>query len=212
MNSKSLIITFSIFLSIILSIYILNQENNYLRSSNSINNNITSELQVANRGESRVTLKTGYVQIGRLQAIIPSGWKREKPSSAMRIAQLNIPGDNGECEIAVFSGIGGGVDANLERWYSQFKNKEGSRPSETVIRNQFYNNNLEIITSYINGTYLKSSMGMGGATTELENYALMAAIVLTDSEPYYFKGTGPKSIIDDNLNKFKMFIRSIESL
>ena len=212
MNSKSLIITFSIFLSIILSIYILNQENNYLKSSNSINNNITSEPQVINRGESRVTLKTGYVQIGRLQAIIPPGWKREKPSSAMRIAQLNIPGDNGECEIAVFSGIGGGVDANLEHWYGQFKNKEGSRPSDTVIRNQFYNNNLEIITSYIDGTYLKSSMGMGGATTELDDYALMAAIVLTDSEPYYFKGTGPKSIINDNLNKFKMFIRSIESL
>ncbi len=212
MNSKSLIITFSIFLSIILSIYILNQENNYLKSSNSINNNITSEPQVINRGESRVTLKTGYVQIGRLQAIIPQGWKREKPSSAMRIAQLNIPGDNGECEIAVFSGIGGGVDANLEHWYGQFKNKEGSRPSDTVIRNQFYNNNLEIITSYIDGTYLKSSMGMGGATTELDDYALMAAIVLTDSEPYYFKGTGPKSIINDNLNKFKMFIRSIESL
>tara|TARA_B100000003_G_scaffold208893_1_gene231046 strand:- start:2173 stop:2811 length:639 start_codon:yes stop_codon:yes gene_type:complete len=212
MNSKSLIIIFSIFLSIILSIYILSKEDNFLPSNSIRSDDIKPKIQVANRGEPRSTLKSGYVQVGRLQAMIPLGWKREKPSNSMRIAQFTISGDDGDSEIAVFSGIGGGVDANLERWYSQFENKEGNIPFEKVVRNQFKNNNLEIITSYIDGTYLKSSMGMGGETEELKDYALMAAIILTDSEPYYFKATGPKITIDNNLNKFEMFIKSIENL
>ena len=144
MNSKSLIIIFSIFLSIILSIYILSKEDNFLPSNNIRSDVIKPKIQVANRGEPRSTLKSGYVQIGRLQAMIPLGWKREKPSNSMRIAQF--------------------------------------------------------------------TMGMGGETEELKDYALMAAIILTDSEPYYFKGTGPKITIDNNLNNFEMFIKSIENL
>jgi hypothetical protein len=55
-------------------------------------------------------------------------------------------------------------------------------------------------------------MGMGGQKTEMPNYALLAAIVSAPDGLYYFKGTGPKSIMDSQKELFQQFIRSIEKL
>ena len=59
---------------------------------------------------------------------------------------------------------------------------------------------------------MKSSMGMGGSTTEMPNYALTAAIVSAPDGPYYFKGTGSKSTMDAHKANFETFIQSIEAL
>jgi hypothetical protein len=71
---------------------------------------------------------------------------------------------------------------------------------------------MDVTFSYVEGTYLKSSMGMGGTKTEMPNYALMAAIVSTPDGLYYFKGTGPKSTMDSHKVNFEIFIRSIMPL
>jgi hypothetical protein len=71
---------------------------------------------------------------------------------------------------------------------------------------------MDVTFSYAEGTYLKSSLGMGGSKTEMPGYALLAAIVATQDGPYYFKGTGPKSTMDSQKEPFQQFIRSIEKL
>ena len=56
----------------------------------------------------------------------PEGWTWIAPSSPMRKAQLSIPGSQGDAaaDITFFhfgAGQGGGVQANVQRWFGQFQ-------------------------------------------------------------------------------------------
>ena len=213
MKPKIIIISFTVIVGTVLSFYIMGQES---KGTNEIDSKITQNsepvVQVANRGETKVKLKPDYIQIGRLQAKVPKDWEKEQPSSSMRIAQFRLPGNDGDGELIIFSGIGGSIDANLNRWYGQFKSETENSVSESALRSNSQIKDMDVTFSYISGTYLKSSMGMGGAKEEMPNYALLAAIVATSDGLYYFKGTGPKSTMDSHKVKFETFIRSIESL
>jgi hypothetical protein len=96
MNHKILIILFAVFTGVLLGIYIIGNESNDAELSDAnfkLDNKPT--IQIANRGKPKVSLKRGYEQIGQLQAKVPQNWKRENPSSSMRIAQFILPGNNG---------------------------------------------------------------------------------------------------------------------
>jgi len=203
MKPKIIIISFTVIVGTILSFYIMVQES---KGTNEF------DLQVANRGETKVKLKPDYIQIGRLQAKVPKDWEKEQPSSSMRMAQFRFPGNDGDGELVIFSGIGGSIDANLNRWYGQFKSETENSVSESAIRTNSQIKDMNVTFSYVEGTYLKSTMGMSGTKTEMPNYALLAAIVATPDGLYYFKGTGPKSIMDSQKVNFETFIYSIESL
>jgi hypothetical protein len=53
---------------------------------------------------------------------------------------------------------------------------------------------------------------MGDAGGEKRGYYLIAAIVETHSDPYFFKGTGPLLTMKGYEESFKKFIRSILEL
>jgi len=203
MKPKIIIISFTVIVGTILSFYIMVQES---KGTNEF------DLQVANRGETKVKLKPDYIQIGRLQAKVPKDWEKEQPSSSMRMAQFRFPGNDGDGELVIFSGIGGSIDANLNRWYGQFKSETENSVSESAIRTNSQIKDMNVTFSYVEGTYLKSTMGMSGTKTEMPNYALLAAIVAAPDGLYYFKGTGPKSTMDYHKINFETFIYSIESL
>ena len=195
---------------LILSFYIILSEAD--RYANPVKNVPSPSVQVVNRGEDRITLKNGYSQIGNLQGIIPDSWMRETPSSSMRLAQFNFSDEYGRCELVVFAGIGGSVDANLDRWLGQFRGPDNESVADHATISHEHSGDLEINFVYAEGTYLQSGMGMGGPTGEKPNYGLMAAILTVVDGPYYFKCTGPKKTLDNYLNSFETFIRSLESL
>ena len=59
----------------------------------------------------------------------PSSWKTG-PEKPMRAATYLIPaagGDTDGGELAVFAAIGGGVQANIDRWIGQFSQPDGSQ-------------------------------------------------------------------------------------
>ena len=213
MKQKELILLFTVIVAAALSFYIMGEETKEPEMGDEqAGQDHEPTVQIANRGETKVSLKPGFEQIGRLQAKVPPNWKREQPSSSMRIAQFVLPGNEGVGELVVFSGIGGSVDANLERWYGQFKSETQRSVSESAVKSHEHINKMDVTFSYAEGTYLKSSLGMGGSKTEMPGYALLAAIVATQDGPYYFKGTGPRSTMDSQKEPFQQFIRSIEKL
>jgi len=193
-----------------LSFYITMSETDRLKNPD---NNITStSMKIANRGVERITLKDGYSRIGNLQGVVPDAWMRENPSNSMRLAQFNISDKSKRCELIVFSGIGGSVDANLNRWLGQFLDSDKKRMTDySTVRNEKIHE-LEITFAYTAGIYLKSGMGNRGPTVEKPNYGLLAAIVRATNETYYFKCTGPKKTLDNYINSFETFIRSLELL
>ena len=73
-------------------------------------------------------------------------------------------------------------------------------------------NEMQVIFAYLEGTFLKSAMGMDELTTEMHDYALLAAIVSAPGGPYYFKGTGSAASMIKHKKMFKSFICSIDVL
>jgi len=144
---------------------------------------------------------------------VPDGWKQETPSSSMRKAQYRLPGadgaDDAEMGVFVFPGGGGAVDANIDRWVSQFKQPDGSDSMEKSEIKNFESNGLPITIIYVTGTYLKGSM-RGGATTEMKGYAMVAAIVETSTDPWFFKTIGPEVTINHWRPGFEKFAGTIK--
>ena len=146
----------------------------------------------------------------------PAEWVKEQPSSNMRLAQYQLPGpgaaDPAELAVFNFPGTGGTVEMNLERWYGQFQQPDGSDTRELAEKQILSVNGMPATIVYATGTYLESQSGMmaGGPVTERENYAMLAAIVETGSSPWFFKATGPAETIDAWRDDFTAFVKTIQ--
>ncbi len=150
----------------------------------------------------------------------PDGWLSEVPNNPMRKGQYRMPGPAGDAEMAVFffPGAGGSVDANLDRWYGQFKQADGSQTKSKVVSENREVNGLRVTVVYVTGIYLKprdASM-MGGPVDEMANYAMRAAIVETPNGPWFYKAVGPQKTIDnwkkafdDMVGTFKLETKSV---
>jgi hypothetical protein len=141
---------------------------------------------------------------------LPAGWTTgaEKP---MRIATYVVPAaagdaEGGECYVSFFgSGQGGVVDANIERWVSQFENPDAPAKSTRQV------NGMSVTLVQLAGTFLGSGgMGMGSPhPTPKENYRLVAAIVEAPSGMVFFKLTGPAKTVTAAEGDFNAMIGSL---
>tara|TARA_Y100000816_G_C25884683_1_gene461596 strand:+ start:104 stop:748 length:645 start_codon:yes stop_codon:yes gene_type:complete len=211
MNPKITLLTFTIIVSILFSLYIHKNETKHgLKLADShhafVNDSERANIKVLNQGEENTPLKAGFEKIGRLQAEKVYKWSRQSPSSSMRLAQYAITafGDSGE--LVVFSGIGGTPQSNIQRWSNQFKN---TPDSNTSLNWDLKNNDLDKKFVYLEGTFIKSDMRKNRVLEEMENYSLLAAIVTGSHEPYYFKMTGPTALVKSQKNTFESFIESL---
>lgn len=150
---------------------------------------------------------------GELEYTAPDNWIPEPPSNAMRKAQFRIPGvsgsDDGDLGVFFFPGAGGSVDANLNRWYGQFKQPDGSATTDKVVSEKKEINGLPVTVVYVSGIYMKPRGGMmGGPVDEMKNYAMRAAIVETSNGPWFFKAVGPQGTVDKCLDGFNSMVQS----
>src|SRR3954447_13552055 len=86
----------------------------------------------------------------------PEAWKSSKPTSTMRKAQLSVEparGDKDKAELAVykFPGGAGTVQANIDRWQSQFRDKDGKAPK--VESKTVKGKNVDVTRVEVAGTY-----------------------------------------------------------
>ena len=160
--------------------------------------------QIPAHGEAMIASDLTYT--------IPDGWVKEQPSSSMRIVQYRLPGqgESADAELAlfVFPGGGGGVQANIDRWVGQFKQPDGSNSAEKTEIKEIDSNGLPVTIVYVTGTHLKGTMG--GQSAELPGYAMIAAIVQTSTDPWFFKAVGPQVTIDYWRPAFESFAKTIK--
>ena len=70
--------------------------------------------------------KTVEVKIRDITLTVPTTWEKQKPSNRLRLAQFGIPAAKGEenpIVLTVFSFGGSSIQANVDRWISQFDSK-----------------------------------------------------------------------------------------
>ena len=148
------------------------------------------------------------VQTGTLTFTKPAAWTNRAAASSMRVAEFVVPkvagdAEDGELIVYYFGGMGGSVEANLQRWTSQFQSKAApSRTTATV-------NGLKLTTIDVNGTYIAE---VRPGSTERHNkpgFRMRATVVETAKGPYFIKLTGPAATIEKAGPAFDQFLRSL---
>ena len=148
------------------------------------------------------------VQAATLSFSKPAAWTDRARASSMRVAEFVVPkapGDAEDAEVIVyyFGGSGGSVEANLQRWTTQFQSsKDPVRTSSTV-------NGLRLTTLDVSGTYVAE---LRPGSTERHNkpgFRMRATVVETPKGPYFIKLTGPAATVDKAGAAFDQFLQSL---
>ena len=150
----------------------------------------------------------GGASLGGIRAVIPQGWKSKAPSNSMRIAEFLLEGEAGDATLAVFQ-LGGSVEANIKRWYSQFSQPDGGSTEERVRRWQKEVDGMTATLVDMGGTY--AGMGaMGRSSDPVANYRMLAAIVEAPRGLFFFKLVGPDATLEHWAESFEKYVDSIE--
>jgi hypothetical protein len=157
--------------------------------------------------------RTQPLDLGNIILQADAGWRSATPNSNMRKAQFTLPraaDDAEDAELVVFyfgADQGGSVEANLQRWYGQFSQADGSSSAEKahVTREMADGMNLTIVD--LSGTYIGSLM----PGTEAQNkpgFRMLAAVLETSQGPFFFKLVGPEATVAHWAKSFSQFMKS----
>lgn len=158
------------------------------------------------------SLGSGSGTVAGLKWSVPKRWtaQGERP---MRIATYSIPQaegdtDQGECAVFYFGNDqGGGVDANIERWISQFETTGIPGRAQKEV-----DGGMKVTLVQITGTFLSPGGPMMQSTGKKDNYRLMGAIVEGPQGSVFFKFTGPAKTVGAAEGEFNALVESITKM
>jgi hypothetical protein len=141
----------------------------------------------------------------------PSGWIPEG-SSAMRAVTYRVPPAPGserlECAVYFFGpGQGGSVEANLDRWKSQFT-LNGKPAAGKVEKRKIHN--IPVTTLDISGTYMASGGMATGAEKPQGDFRMLAAVAEGPGGNIFIRLIGPAKSMNENQAKFEQLLASIQ--
>lgn len=157
---------------------------------------------------SAAALPAAEIEAGGLGFTSPEEWKASEPSSPMRAAELAVPGEAGPGEVVFFyfgPGGAGGVEANVQRWFGQFKEPKdriGAKTEKAVADG----NPVTFVSA--EGTFLAGPPR--GPKEEKPGHALLGAIVEHEKGPVFVKFTGPAATVEANTAAFKTMVTGAE--
>ena len=141
---------------------------------------------------------------------VPESWRAQSPSSSFRLAQFAVPGSSGDADCVFFyfgPGEGGSVDANIERWQSQFRSADGGQVKPKVERITVANMPVTLIE--LAGDYARS-VGMGpdgGAASP--NQIIRVAMVETPQGNLIIQLYGQRETVAPQRAAFDAMVRAL---
>jgi hypothetical protein len=143
----------------------------------------------------------------------PAGWINEgtRPMRAAtyRIAATSGDRANAECGVYFFgTGQGGTIEANLERWKSQFKGPDGKVAPAQIAKRTIHG--LPIVTIDTSGEYSGMGGPMAASAAAVPGYRLLGAIVTGPGGNLFIKLTGPAKTVAANQQKFEQILTSFQ--
>lgn len=132
----------------------------------------------------------------------------------MRAATYKIPPATGdqegaECVVYYFGvGQGGSVQANIERWTSQFAGADGKPATANVAKKTVHG--LPVTTINVIGAYSGMGGPMATAKSVKAGYRLLGAIIEDPGGNVFLKFTGPAKTIAANERNFQQLLESFQ--
>lgn len=138
----------------------------------------------------------------------PAGWGRKPLGPGGFIdAEYALPraeGDDADGRLTV-SRAGGSIDANIDRWRSQF----GGKP-EKDSKTEIEVDGLKVIIVDLSGEF-NDQRGPFAPPTKKAGYRMLAAILPIGGQPYFVNATGPAKTIESHADAVLTFVKSAKA-
>lgn len=155
----------------------------------------SSEDELGSGTASRVKQLTG------IRFDVPASWE-EQPESEFYEAKYVIGSESGEMMLTLTT-MGGGVEANLERWVGQFQQSPGSRPRRDTLRVD--GTSSEWLD--VRGTFRSR---VGSRPGPHEDWRLLGVAIPMRPRPFLLKLVGPRAAVSEFEDEFRSFVRSAQ--
>jgi hypothetical protein len=144
----------------------------------------------------------------------PTGWKRVQPKSNMIETEFSIPAAEGDAAPGRMTvmGAGGSVQANIDRWYGQFTQPDGSATKDKASTKKLNVSGSAVTLVDVSGTYKDMPGGpfAGGQAVDRPSYRMLAAIVeVPDRGSYFLKFYGPSATVSANADGFRKMVEGM---
>ena len=126
----------------------------------------------------------------------PAEWVSKPLSSSMRVAVWELTGDDAPAEVVIFyfgEGSGGGVEANLARWFGQFEQPDGSSTRDRAIITERTVNGLELTVADMRGTFVAPVRPGAPQRNNRPGYRMIGAVAEGGTGPWYIRVLGPEA-------------------
>jgi hypothetical protein len=165
--------------------------------------------------------KTTTVELadGKITLVAPQEWVKGQPKSNIVQYEFSAPKvedkDKDKAARITFTASGGTIEANIDRWYTQFEQADKSSTKDKAKVEKFDAGGQTIHWVDIPGTF-KDTMGAGPfapskAPTMRENYRMLGAIIETKGMGnHYVKITGPADTVEKLAEGFKKMLKELK--
>ena len=181
---------------------------------------IAAALLLALSGRTAAQDKGTAVEWGALKSTTPAGWKEEKPTSTMRLAQFKLAkadGDAADAELALFLlPGGGGVEANLDRQVKKFETPAGKKAEDCVKSEKIKVGGMDAVYQDVTGTFMSKfpPFDPNGKVTKMENYRQLYVIFEVKdggkAGTYSVTLLGPTKTIDKHKKDFEAWVKNFK--
>ncbi len=140
---------------------------------------------------------------------LPTGWSLQKPTSRMRLAQFQIPGDPALVGVAYWfgAGRGGTVEMNLERWRGQME-VEGD-PAEPVVETPA--EGVRITTLDLTGTFVAAVRPGAKERVNKPRSRMFASVLEVAQGPIFVKLVGDAEAMGRVKDAYDAWVRSFRA-
>lgn len=153
---------------------------------------------------------------GAINMEAPGAWTKVQPRINFIEAEFSIPKKEGDPKNGrlTIMGAGGSIEANIERWYQQFTQPDGSETKDSAKVEKMTINEMQVHMVDMSGTYLDTSGGPfnpNAQKVERDEYRMVAAIIETaENGNYFVKMYGPKPTIAQHVEGFKTMVKNLK--
>ncbi len=146
---------------------------------------------------------TGFKEFDGIRFQVPAGWEQITLSPAQQgliTASFKMPQAGNDIKLTL-SSVGGGIDANLQRWVGQFQLPPGETPLQESIRVD----HVDAVWLDLRGTF---DSGPAFDSAAESGMRMIGVAIPRAPRDFYLKLTGPREQLLKVEEEFRDFVKS----